>query len=70
MTPMEMTLLAKILWVFWVFAFFDFLTDFNAKMPKKTGDTLDIILGLTCIVTTIAVALLPFINLLWTYEQS
>ncbi len=65
---MEITLIAKILWVLWVFAFFDLLTNFNSKLPKKVGDTLDAVLGLTTIATAIVLALLPIVNLLWYYE--
>jgi len=63
---MEMTLLAKILWFFWVLISFDLLIDWVAKIPNtKVRSYLDATFGLVTIITAFALALLPFVNLLW-----
>ena len=70
MTPIELTLLAKILWFFWVFMVFDAVANYTEMLPERVGSFLKGLFGSISIATIIAIALLPFINLLWTYEQS
>lgn len=63
---MEMTLLTKILWFFWVFMVFDILTDWIGKIPnERVRLYINGVLGIVTVVTFLAIALLPFINLLW-----
>ena len=62
---MEMTLIAKILWFCWVFLlannFLGYIDDFS----EKVKGVFEFIFGLTIIITTALVALMPFVNLLW-----
>lgn len=63
---MEMTLLTKILWFFWIFMVFDILTDWIGKIPnERVRLYINGVLGIVTVVTFLAIALLPFINLLW-----
>lgn len=63
---MEMTLLTKILWFFWTFMIFDILTDWIGKIPnERVRLYINGVLGIVTVVTFLAIALLPFINLLW-----
>jgi len=63
---MEMTLLTKILWFFWAFMIFDILTDWIGKIPnERVRLYINGVLGIVTVVTFLAIALLPFINLLW-----
>lgn len=63
---MELTLFAKVLWFIWVFMFFDLLVDWKDKIPNTRAQLyLNAAFGLIAIITVFALALLPFVNLLW-----
>lgn len=62
---MTMTLLAKVLWFIWTFVFAEKIFNFIEELPEKIGFVLWIIISFTVIITTVVVAILPFINLLW-----
>lgn len=61
---MGMTLLAKVLWFCWVFMIVDFVIVYTDTIGKA-GVYVKAFFGLITIITVIAIALLPFVNLLW-----
>ena len=63
---MEVTLLAKILWFFWIFLLLDIFIGWTDEIPnKKTQMHARAILGIVAVITFLVIALLPFVNLLW-----
>lgn len=62
---MEMTLIAKILWFCWVFLLTDNFFEYTDAFSEKIKGVFEVVFGLTVIITTVLIALMPFVNLLW-----